>query len=244
MITAASARWPRRRVANAPSPPSSSPITPCTASGRSRRTPPRAIVPTATLAAKPRLHVAGTSSVEPALEHLRGERVTSAPGLRDRPAAPRRDGPEEPARVSHRPRTPRPARTPGRARLPPPGTRIGAQLIEVDLPVVHLQAGVGEHAGGHLDHLDLARRTGHRRHPHERRQPFDERVLVDVPEDPLLGRGQSGVAHGARLAGGPVTTVPWYSVTSLAVLRWGSGRLPRDRGIWHSPKPSPGVKHA
>ena len=54
VITAASPMCPRRSVANAPSPPSSSPTTKCRASGRSSRTPAeRSVRSTARLAAAP-----------------------------------------------------------------------------------------------------------------------------------------------------------------------------------------------
>ncbi len=137
------------------------------------------------------LHVAGATSVEPALVHLRGERVAAAPGLR---VARRYDvevALQHQRRASRRPRRDRgqPERLVPldlRAREP----RVGASSSRSISQWSTSRPASASIAGGHLDHLDLGRRTGHRRHAHQRRQPVDERVLVEVVEDPLFGRGE------------------------------------------------------
>ena len=139
-MTQADARCPRRRVAKAPSPPSSSALTACTASGRARlpRCGDGADCPEHR--GEPTLHVAGAAAIggavlDPELVRTRGGPLRRGPREARRPCA--RTGPAH----DHLPPRPRGG---GAAQH----THAAAGLVALDL---HAREAVGALLGGDVD---------------------------------------------------------------------------------------------
>ena len=137
------------------------------------------------------LHVAGPAAVEPA-PVTSAENGSLPPQVSGSPGGTTSRWPcSTSAGVPSPAVTPRPARTPVPLDLGPRKPGIGAEFVEVDLPVVHGQAGVAEHAGGDLDHLDLGRcpHTGTRT---SGASGLHKGGLVEVLEDTSPAWGQAG----------------------------------------------------